>query len=260
MVLPTANTPGYGLLDGHVACDCLIAWTPVFQRLCELKGYGHPVVWQATGLNPNSVGTHAAGDTIDFGGLGNARAMLAREMGAWATWPRDWAPADGGQHTHCVLAGGPHNANTSRYQTTAVRAGYNGLGPDGRAGRDPLSPPKTYRTWKQGIAWAKGEINRIEEAMYTDADRARDVATKAAVDRLIAQEASRDAALQAAIDGLGSAESGRYGYYSQKLNQILADMAADDASPVTISPDQVGTVADEVARRVVASLPKAPTP
>lgn len=173
--LPTASTPGYGYYPvltynaPDVACDCLIAWMPAFRRLCVLKGYGDPVAWQCTGGDPNSGGTHTRGGAVDLGGLGDNRARLAREMGAWASWPRNWS---GNQHTHCVLAGCEHNA-PARYQLDAVRAGYNGLGSDGRAGTDPLKgSPKTYRSWTQGIAWARAEITRIEDTvLQSDLDK-----------------------------------------------------------------------------------------
>jgi hypothetical protein len=166
--------------------------------------------------------------------------MLAREMGAWATWPRSNMPigSNPNLHTHGVLAGCPHNY-PARYQLTAVRAGYDGLGPTGRQGRDPLGPPKTYRTWSQGKAWADAEIYRIEDAMYTDADRARDVETNRTIKALMSQEADR------------------YSYYAGKFNAILTDMAADDATPVTIAPEDVAAVAEALAQKVAALLPKA---
>lgn len=241
MALPTASTPGYTTYAGKVSCTCLAAWLPSFSRLCELKGYGVPTIWQLTGGLATSGGTHSQGGAFDIGGLGYDRAMLAREMGAWATWPRSNMPigSNPNLHTHGVLAGCPHNY-PARYQLTAVRAGYDGLGSDGRQGRDPLRPPKTYRTWSQGKAWADAEIYRIEDAMYTDADRARDVQTNQLLRLHMGQEGDR------------------YSDFVARFDRVLSEMAADDLTPVTIDPANVATVAATLAQKVLDSLPKAP--
>ena len=174
MALPTAATPGYGFYPTYgsnpdVACNCQRAWLPVFMRLLELKGLGRIVVWNCVSDLEASGNTHYGGGATDWGGISRARAMLAREMGAIATWPRDWT---NNQHTHSVLYGCPHTSTAADYQITACLIyRRDGLGYHGLAGPDPLPLPSTIRTWEQGITWAKAEIERIlEEQMPTPAE------------------------------------------------------------------------------------------
>ena len=168
MALPTAATPGYGFYPTlgstpDVACDCHRAWLPVFKRLCELKGYGQVVVWNCVSSLEASGNTHSGGGAVDWGGIRRDRAMLARQMGASATWPRNWT---GNQHTHSVLNGCPHTSTAADHQVTAcVIYRRDGLGYLGRQGPDPLPLPTPIRTWQQGIAWARAEIARIEDDM-----------------------------------------------------------------------------------------------
>jgi hypothetical protein len=64
--------------------------------------------------------------------------------------------------------------------------------------------------------------------------------------------------IEAKLDGFRGEESNRYPYYAGKFNEILADMATDDATPVTIAPEDVAAVAEALAQKVVDLLPKAP--
>lgn len=52
--------------------------------------------------------------------------------------------------------GCPHNS-PARYQIDAYKAGFNGLGLNGRGGKDTGPRGITYRTWREGIAWAKAQ-------------------------------------------------------------------------------------------------------
>ena len=161
MALPTAATVGYGWYPTlgptpDVACDCLREWLPVFRRLIRFKGYGDVDVWQCTGGLDASGGTHSRGGAFDYSGTSFSKAMIAREMGAWATWPRAWS---GNMHTHGVLHACPHN-EPAAYQLAAMRwYRRNGLGYLGLAGPDPLPQPSRYRTWREGIEWAKAQMN-----------------------------------------------------------------------------------------------------
>ena len=172
--LPTASTPGYGRLEDRVACDCLLAWWPWFTRLGIALGIIRESfdVLQFTGANPKSAGTHAGGGVFDIRQVDPRVVALARAMGAWATYLRLWKD---NEHTHGVLAGCPHVAPQAQDQLDEVRA--NG---DGLVGNrpDPHPDPDTWRTWSQGIAWAKTELARLDrekedDMPLTDADVAR---------------------------------------------------------------------------------------
>lgn len=171
MALPTAATPGYtaypGVLYGpDVACSCLSRWLYLFRKLCVKRGFGEPVVWQLTGGNTASGGTHSQGGVFDLGGVGNARAMLAREAGA-VTWPRPWS---GNYHTHGVIDC-PHNDPAAYQRTACIVYRCDGLGYKGLAGPDPLPPPTRWRTYDQGIEWMKAQLALEEDDMFTDQDR-----------------------------------------------------------------------------------------
>lgn len=157
--LPTAATPGYGYLytlgdTPNVACNCLREWIPWLRKVCIKRGLGDFDVWQCTGGLSASGGTHSAGGAFDLGGISSARVAIAREMGAPATWARNWT---GNRHTHGVLTGCVHNS-PAHYQITAQLLGRDGLGYKGLAGPDPHPRPKVYRDWRQGIEWAKAQL------------------------------------------------------------------------------------------------------
>lgn len=231
MALPTAATPGYGVYPTlgpapDVACNCLREWLPVFKRMLRFKGLGEIDVWQCTGDASASGGTHSLGGAFDFGGIRNDRAMVAREMGAPATWPRNWS---GNQHTHGVLDGCPHN-DPAHYQITAMRVfRRNGLGWNGLLGPDPLPPPSRYRTWREGIEWAEAQmspkeddVNLSDRVPLTDGDRA---------------------AMGTNLDDISVAALLKYGAHAKfaaeraqarldRLEQVVANLAAVVASQV----------------------------
>lgn len=173
--LPTASTPGYRKFQHasgtFVACDCLVDWLLTLERLCLAHGYikYNLDILQLTGGNPLSGDTHTAGGVFDIKQYDKRIALLCREMGAPATWLRNMNFADGSPgntHTHGVLLGCIHNW-PARYQLDAQRAGKNGFGYMGLKGPDDLTGPATYRTWKQGIAWAEAEIKRLSTSTPT---------------------------------------------------------------------------------------------
>lgn len=151
----------YTTFRGWRCCDCTARWLPPFEQLANQLGVipGDVKILQLRGSNPASAGTHAGGGAIDLGFYSGdqARALvaLARDMGADATWYRPW---DGNHHVHAVLRGCPLNQG-ARYQISAVDAGYNGLGTDGRDGPDDGPRPLSYRTFEQGITYAHGELD-----------------------------------------------------------------------------------------------------
>lgn len=172
--MPTSRTPGYGLFRGRVACDCLIAWLPVYERkLIEAGAIKKNIdIAQLTGGAAASAGTHSQGGAYDIWQSSWKALEIADEMGA-VSWGRTrkqgFAP-----HQHGILRGCPHNG-PARYQITAADAGYNGLGYAGRGGRDDGPKPRSKRTWKQGIEWAEedmplsdSDINKIVKALKAE--------------------------------------------------------------------------------------------
>ena len=115
---------------------------------------------QAYGQAATSAGTHGSPPcAVDIRVWGLTRGQveavvrLLRECGWIATWYRDWA---GNLHIHAVCDIGTWSP--ARYQCTAVKAGYDGLGAGGRKGRDTHPKPSTWRTAAQGAAWAEAQI------------------------------------------------------------------------------------------------------
>lgn len=149
-----------GYYDGKPACRHQLAWLPVMNEEARRLGVvRHKVdITQLIGGYVKSGGTHANGGAADFLQTSTALIRWCRTYGARATWhrPRGWDGADGIAHTHSVLdcpCNGP-----ARYQQAAVEAGYNGLGLNGRGGRDTGPRPIIKRTWKQGIRAAGRDL------------------------------------------------------------------------------------------------------
>jgi hypothetical protein len=153
------------LFRGKPACSCLIEWLPVYEQMLLQEGIikNSIDIYQLIGNAPASAGVHKYGGCYDIAQRVARAVWIARNMGAMG-WPRDDDPNDGQPdfepHQHGVLKGCPHNIN-ARYQIPAGEAGYNGLGKNGRGGRD--DGPRTgvqfpLRTYKEGIAWAKSQL------------------------------------------------------------------------------------------------------
>lgn len=164
--VPVSYSNGVPVLasDGvtpRVACVHLAEWLQVYDALQVARGRGHVTYYQTMGGADASAGTHLCGSAWDMAYTGDAPIMDAREMGA-ADWPRlhslGW-PANLGEHVHGLISCGDNACNA--YQYTAYWLGYNGLGLNGVGAGDPLPKPKTRRTWREGIDWAKAEIARI---------------------------------------------------------------------------------------------------
>ena len=154
----------YTTIRGKRACVCVAEWFPVFEQLAIRRGLVSGPIWliQATGSATASAGTHTQGGAIDIGVMSHALIRLAREMGASASWVRNTGSFANNQHSHLVLEGCPHNS-PARYQIDAVKAGRDGLGYLGRAGRDTEWRPPQWRTWTQGLAWARPQLIPYEQ-------------------------------------------------------------------------------------------------
>ncbi len=152
--MPTASTPGYGTFRGRVACNCLRAWLPVFEKELLRRGVIKQSIdiAQLTGGASASAGTHSQGGAADVWQDDPTTIKIAREMGA-AAWARTKAQGFD-PHCHLVLNGCPHNS-PARYQINALALEKNGLGWMGLQGRDDGPAPRKLRTYTAGIRWAK---------------------------------------------------------------------------------------------------------
>lgn len=164
------------IFRGKPACECLREWIPVYEQELQELGIlkGELNIFQLNGTAPESAGTHTGGaaDFIDL--PGGDEVLIAREMGAPATWTRpfNWNGKNGIAHNHSILRGCPHNFG-GRYQITAVEDGFNGLGTGGRGGPDTGPRPVSPRTWQEGIAWARRQQKRRRQEAKLAAARIR---------------------------------------------------------------------------------------
>jgi hypothetical protein len=232
MSLPTSSTPGYGLFRGHVACDCLIAWIPAYERMLRHEGILGPLqrisIFQLTGGNPSSGGTHTRGGTGDIVDLpGERDLVIMRQMGADAGWlrPFNWDGNGGIKHVHFVLRGCPHNS-PSRYQIDAVDAGFNGLGSGGRGGSDTGPRPLSKRTWREGVEWAQQQEDDMADA-----------ATQATLADIL----NKVTRIDGEVTALRGAEADRAQASRERQNEIIAALEAlavevgDDATKTQVN-------------------------
>lgn len=170
--------PSYAVeFRGHPCCPCQAAWLPALEAEAQRRGLvvGQLPISQLIGTAKASALTHSKGGASDIYPLGTIEQVdgddgfvwLCRQMGADATWhrPAGWDGPGSVEHVHSVLTGCPHCAYTAGYQTTAVRAGYDGLGHLGEGGHDTGPRPLSGRTWQQGIDWAKEQEQMDEQRM-----------------------------------------------------------------------------------------------
>lgn len=138
------------------ACPCLAEWLPWFERMAVLRGIVRESIdiAQLIGGASKSGGTHLDGGAADLWQHTWETQELARTMGA-AAFVR--LPPAFDPHTHLVLVGCPHNG-PARYQIAALADGFNGLGTGGRGGRDTGPGTQHPPTWRDGIEWAKTQL------------------------------------------------------------------------------------------------------
>lgn len=143
----TSGQPAYG-------CTHMAVWWSLFRRLAAQNGYA-PRIVQAAGDATDSAGTHLQGTALDLDIADVGLALLAREAGAPAAWPRGaaWGQSYWGDHLHLVIDCPDNTTLSARYQIDAVQAGYDGLGAAGHGGPDYVPAPSAWRTVDQGIAW-----------------------------------------------------------------------------------------------------------
>ena len=147
--------------DSALACPHMAQWWPVFTRLVKDRFGVSLEILQAAGSYSKSGATHVEGTSIDWRtwrftpAVVNGIVALAREMGARATWYRTKAQ---GFDPHVHMALDCPCRSGADYQTAAVDAGYNGLGKNGRGGKDTHPAPSMRRDYKAGIAWANQQL------------------------------------------------------------------------------------------------------
>jgi hypothetical protein len=151
-------------------------WLGVYERyLLHIGAIKHNVdIFQLTGTASASAGTHRRGGAADLAQVSVAAVQASRNGGAMG-WRRDADPHDGQPdfrptHQHLVLKGCPHSLTTCSYQVGAGEAGYSGLGSNGRGTRDdgPRQGVKfPLRTYKEGIAWMKSQMDGAPEPVPT---------------------------------------------------------------------------------------------
>lgn len=223
---------------GKPACPCLVAWLPVYEaELIRRRQIKHNLdIYQLTGNAKASAGTHTGG-AYDVAQVSAVDILVAREMGA-AAWHRTQAQGFDTEHQHGVLRGCPHNTG-GRYQIAALEAGYNGLGHNGRGGRDNGPTPTAWRTWQQGIAWAGHEEylarpalvaanvqRQFRRALHLEPGAVRAINGVRLVQEALNQEFPKRTALK--VDGkVGPATLERWGQWEDRAGVVGRPRVAD---------------------------------
>ena len=200
------SLPSYTVwFRGKPACPCLATWIPWFEKVLVLKGVIKESVdiAQLIGSAAASANTHSTGGAFDIWQHDDVTVWVARQMGAPATWARTTGSFATNQHTHGVLKGCPHNS-AAAYQIDEVEAGGDGL--VGFA-RDTGPRPIPDRTWREGIEWAKTQLE----------DRWDEMATKDEIRQVVREE----------IAGLKKAERDRFRRLRDQLKRRFKATDAD---------------------------------
>lgn len=225
---------GQNLTNGQTAYGCphLGQWWPVFTRLQILRGQieRRLDIVQAYGFSDKSAGTHAQGTATDITQTASGIVADAREAGARATWCRgqQWGQPTMGNHIHLALDC-PCIAG-SDYQIAAADDGYNGLGLNGRGGKDYHPAPKVRRDWQAGITWMTAEIARLnpEDTMPITTDDARLIASTTLGAPITASGSSTSDVLRRGADNAGAAAAG--------VAELKAQVAALQSQVAKIDP------------------------
>lgn len=148
-----------------VSCGCVARWWPLVEAMCAARGWPVPEVTQGSyqPVTPFSAATHTGGGVIDVMTGGDYADLdgLVEDMGG-VCYVR--TPADGFVlHAHVIVTGCPHLHTTAQAQIAAWMDGLNGLA-NKRPDRDPTRPA-VLRTWREGVEWARRQLQRIEDDM-----------------------------------------------------------------------------------------------
>ena len=137
------------------------------------------VLIQAAGSAKASAGTHADGWAVDLQTwhlTRDQRERLVAHMrrngasGTWYRYPPLFEP-----HIHAALDPGYRTTNSS-YQVAAVKAGYDGLGGNGRRGRDIHSAPAEWITAEEGIRRMAARFPQFEDETMISQDGLNQIA------------------------------------------------------------------------------------
>lgn len=201
-------------------------------------------ILQALGDADASAGVHRApGVCVDIRVWGltrsqiNAVVALLRECGFAATWYRDW---EGNQHIHAAADIGVWTP--ALYQITAVKAGYDGLGAGGKAGKDPHPRPSAWRTAQTGAAWAAAQLALLEDDMPYTRDQLLEIVETAVSRQLWAP------AVPGADGVAGSSIRNNIRHQSAAASSILA-IVRGIAAKSGVDVDEAA-----IARQVAASV------
>lgn len=184
---------------GLPACSCLVLWLPAFEQVIGRQ----PRLFQLVGDARASAGFHKGGGSADYEPLTEDELRTARNMGA-AAWNRWWHDSDGDPnfHAHLRLNGCLHN-NIAQAQVADLNAGRDGTGPLYDNAGEPDNGPRAgvhwpLRTWRQGIEWAKAQMEENDMTPEQEtllkkaaADAARAVARGQVNTRLILRVAEQ---------------------------------------------------------------------
>lgn len=152
-------------------CSCIRDSWPYITRLAVLKKITTRQIGVTQGAYSTSVSksalTHAGGGVLDMALVSQSFDDLMENCGV-ANYVR--TPADGfSYHSHGIWIGCPHLHAQAQAQVTDWLNRKNALASHA-ADRDQTRP-SPVRNWQQGLAWAKAEIQRIEDDMpLTDTD------------------------------------------------------------------------------------------
>jgi hypothetical protein len=122
--------------------------------------YGQPIVlyqgsWSDGELSADThAGTGAADAGPTRGSEWRGLESALREVGM-AAFLRDWT---NNEHVHALSIGNPGLAPWAKVQVQAYFAGYDGLGPNARSGRDTGNRSYVHTTWEEYMSKLADEI------------------------------------------------------------------------------------------------------
>lgn len=234
---------GQDLVNGEpaIGCEHMAAWWPLFSRMGRALGLVRECfdIVQAQGASSKSADTHLQGTCVDVTQDAPEVAALARECGAPGSWGRGPRYNQTGFDAHSHLGLDCPCWSNADYQIAAVKAGYDGLGVNGRGGKDYIAVPDVWRDWESGIAHMEQRLVILEDDMFSDSDRA-----------MLREVSTRLRGTDPRVDSLVLLGMGIKSANEQLTAVALAVKALDglDASAIAAA------IPDDLAEQVVAAL------
>lgn len=159
------------------SCPCVAEWWPLVQQMAVRRGLVRQKLdvsqggYNVGGVSA-SAGTHDEGGVLDLRQYSEGVVRLLREAGS-AAHHRKSPPFDS-DHTHLCLIGCPHLQGRPtayrRYPIGAAKQVESYLaGRDGLAMNGPDTGPQVVpvRTWREGVAWMRSQLNPTADAPTT---------------------------------------------------------------------------------------------